>query len=139
MRVVLDTNTIISGLFWGGVPWQVYRAAFAEHYILLTTDAMIDELKDVLNRPKFAPSLAVFKRSADEILTEYLEIAELVTAAEIPTDVVRDPKDRAVLACAVGGNANCIISGDKDLLVLRTYQNISILTATPFLSQLSQP
>jgi putative PIN family toxin of toxin-antitoxin system len=138
MRVVLDTNTIISGLFWGGVPWQVYSAAFAEHYTLLTTDDLLNELMIVLNRPKFVQSLAIFKRTAEDIVSEYRQVAEFVIPAEIPSDVIRDPKDRAVLACAVGGKADFIVSGDKDLLILRTYENIRILNAAQFRSQLNQ-
>lgn len=138
MRVVLDTNTIISALFWGGVPWRVYSAALAERYTLLTTDSLLSELTNVLHRPKFAPSLAIFKRSADEIVAEYLKVAENVASLEVPPDVLRDPKDRSVLGCAVGGKADCIVSGDKDLLILNIYQNIPILSAAQFLQRLTE-
>jgi predicted nucleic acid-binding protein len=50
MRVVVDTNTIISALFWGGMPWQVYQAALSEQYVALTTNAVLDELRNV--RPR---------------------------------------------------------------------------------------
>jgi len=63
----------------------------------------------------------------------------LVESTEVPVDVVRDPKDRAVLECAVGGNADFIVSGDRDLLVLAAYQNIVILTAEQFVQHMAKP
>lgn len=137
-RTVLDTNIIVSGLFWQGTERVVLRAATFQTYTLLVSDETLAELDDVLSRDKFAKLRAALGKTADQLVSEIQEIAELVTSAEIPPDVVRDPKDRAVLACAVGGNANSIVSGDKDLLVLSVYQNITILTAAQFLSRLDE-
>jgi uncharacterized protein len=75
---------------------------------------------------------------ANTILSEYRTITELVTPAEIPPDAIRDPKDIPVLACAVGGKADYIVSGDNDLLVLTAYQNIPILSAAQFLKRLEE-
>lgn len=136
MRVVLDTSTIISALFWGGSPLQAYEAAIQGRYILLTSPVLLDELSNVLHRPKFAPALAAIRKDADEIIAEHHEIVELVTAADIPADAIRDPKDRTVLGCAVGGRADYIVTGDKDLLVLTSYQPILIMNTTEFLQRL---
>lgn len=57
MRVVLDTNTIISGLLWDGNAWEIYQAADDETLIILSSDALLTELKDVLGRKKFVPTL----------------------------------------------------------------------------------
>lgn len=138
MRVVVDTNTVISALFWDGVPWQVYNAALSEQYTLLTTEALINELRSVLLRPKFAPALTAIQTTVDEIIVEYREIAEPVIPVEIGADDIRDAKDRVVLACAVGGKADYIISGDKDLLVLVTYQDIPIVKAAQFVQLLER-
>lgn len=56
-----------------------------------------------------------------------------LTPLPVPDNAIRDPKDRMILACAVGGNADFIVSGDKDLLVLKTYQGIQIVTPSGFL------
>jgi predicted nucleic acid-binding protein len=59
--------------------------------------------------------------------------------ADVPEDAVRDPKDRMILACAVGGKADIIVSGDKDLVVLKAYQGISIVTPSDFLGIVNPP
>jgi putative PIN family toxin of toxin-antitoxin system len=113
IRVVLDTNTIISGLFWRGTPRQIYVAGAQEKYHLLTSENLISELYVVLQRKKFAPLLTALGKTSDDLIAEFRRSAELVTPAEIPQDAVRDPKDRVVLACALGGQADCIVSGDE--------------------------
>ena len=138
MRVVVDTNTVISALFWGGVPWQVYSAALSEQYTLLTTEALINELRSVLLRPKFVPALIAIQKTVDDIIVEYREIAEPVIPVEIGANAIRDAKDRVVLACAVGGKADYIVSGDKDLLVLETYQGVPIVKAAQFVQLLAE-
>lgn len=132
-RIVLDTNTIVSALLWGGLPWMVYKLVLSGDCIALTTEALLGELESVIRRPKFSAALAKFGRTADEILTLHRRVAEIVTPAEIPADAVRDPKDRVVLACALGGKADFIVSGDKDLLVLEQYEAIPIMSASQFL------
>ncbi len=137
IHVVLDTNTIISGIFWPGAPRLVYEAGFHEIYQIYSSDGLFAELNDVLRRTKFSPALTALGKSADELLAEWRRAAEFVVPAEIPTDAVRDPKDRIVLACAVGGNADYIVSGDKDLLALAVYEAIPILSASAFLKHLT--
>jgi len=138
IRAVADTNLIISGLFWRGNPSLIYDAASKGVYVSLTTTDLIDELDRVLHYPKFAARLAAIGKTANSIITNYRAITELVTPAEIPSDAVRDPKDLPVLACAVGGKADFIVSGDNDLLVLATYQNIAILSAAQFLERIDE-
>ncbi len=137
MRVVLDTNTIISAILWGGIPWQVYQSALSEQYILLSSEILLDELDKVLRRPKFIPMLSAVNKSVDAVVTAHRNIVESVTPVELSPDVVRDPKDRAILACAIGGDAQYIVSGDKDLLVLHEFHKIPILNAARFLEHLA--
>ncbi len=138
MRVVLDTNTIISGLFWDGLPGRVYDGAIDERYTLLASKALLNELLDVLQRPKFAPALKATSRTSETIMMRHRQIATIVEPVEIPSDVIRDPDDRDVLGCAVGGHADYIVSGDKDLLTLQLYDGITIVSAGTFLSILEQ-
>ena len=138
MRVVLDTNTIISGLFWDGLPWQVYHAALTGEYVLLASDAMIKELDDVLHRQKFAAALTEIDKTPELVVASHREVVELVHPADIAPDTVRDPKDTMILACAIGGKADYIVSGDKDLLALDIYQRIPIFSAVQFLEKLFQ-
>ena len=135
MRAVVDTNLIISTIFWKGAPKRLYQAA-AGQYQLLTSRALIAELGEVIHRPQFAQRLAAIGEIPREIMGAYMRLAEIVQPATVPDDSVRDPKDRIVLGCAVGGRADYIVSGDKDLLTLERYENIPIINATQFLEQL---
>jgi putative PIN family toxin of toxin-antitoxin system len=137
IRAVIDTNILISAFFWGGLPRQIVAAGVKEEYTPIVTQALIDELKRVLNYDKFQKELAKRNLSIDTLVAEYQDVAETVDDVEIPEDVIRDPKDRIVLGCAVGGKADYIVSGDKDLLVLGMYQNIPIVSAEAFLKHLT--
>jgi uncharacterized protein len=129
IRVVLDTNTIISGLFWGGLPRQLYIAAIDQRFKPVTSEDMLAELKRVLAYEKFAKALLKRDATPDTVVADYRELCELVTPIDIPPDAVRDPNDRIVLACAVGGQVDYLVSGDKDLLVLEDYEEVPIVTA----------
>jgi predicted nucleic acid-binding protein len=74
-----------------------------------------------------------------QALSIYRRMVEQVEPGEVPEDVVRDRKDRAVLACAVGGKAEYIVTGDEDLLILKTYQDVGIVTPAQFLEILQPP
>jgi uncharacterized protein len=137
IRAVLDTNIIISALLWGGLAQQIFNAARDERFVALLTGVLLVELTTTLSRDKFAEQLIRRKLTVDSIIEQYRAAVLFVDPAEVPADVVRDPKDQAVLACAVGGQADFIVSGDKDLLVLSSYKNIAIVDARQFLERLS--
>ena len=137
MRVVFDTNTVVSALLWGGIPRKAIELAAAEQIVILSSESLLNELARVLARPKFQPKFAAIGRSPAEVMAEYTASVETVTPADIPPGAVRDPKDQVLLGCAVGGKTNIIVSGDKDLLVLSTYGDIRILSADQFLQYLS--
>lgn len=133
LKVVLDTNLIISALFWGGIPGKLLAFAEENKLILLTSSALLDELSDVLQRPKFEPRLAILQKSAAEIVEDIKGASFIVAPAEIPP-TAPDPDDDAVLACAVGGQADHIVTGDKGLLSVGTIQNIPISDPATFLA-----
>jgi putative PIN family toxin of toxin-antitoxin system len=135
-RAVLDTNTIISGLFWQGAPRIVLDEASLKTFALLMSDELLNELNEVLAREKFSRLRTGLGKSAAEITSDLLTVIELVPSADIPPNAVRDPKDQKILACAIGGQADCIVSGDKDLLILGSFQNIPVMNATRFLQYL---
>ncbi len=136
IRAVIDTNIIISALFWGGLPEKVFAAARDERFTALLTEPLIAEVSKVLGRDKFAEQLLKRKMTAEAITAQYRAAAVFVEPAEIPPGIVRDAKDAMVLACAVGGKADFIVSGDRDLLVLNAYESIPILNADQFLQRL---
>jgi putative PIN family toxin of toxin-antitoxin system len=127
-RAVLDTNVIVSGLLWHGTPQTLMIAAFRHKFALISSELMLAELSSVLERPKLSKDLLRNNRTPDAVVTLIRGIAEIAVHLPVPSDVVRDPKDRIVLECAVGGRADVIVSGDQDLLVLERYTNIPIVT-----------
>ena len=135
VRVVLDTNTVVSGLLWAGPPREVIALIEQEKIILCTSPALIAELHDVIGRPKFSSRLERVQQSPHEVAERYVEHAAIIVEPqEVPEIVTSDPDDDLVLACALSAAADYIISGDRHLLDLKNYQDIPILSAADFLT-----
>lgn len=131
MRFVLDTNTLVSAaLMANSTPRQAFDAALNRGE-LLTSESCLAELNQVLHRPKFARYLTPFE--ADLFINQYSLKATVVTVSSSITDC-RDLKDNKFLELAIDGAANCIITGDQDLLVLHPYRAVSIVTPVDFLN-----
>lgn len=136
LRVVLDTNIIISATFWGGLPRTIYRMGIQDDYQLLTSSALIDELRQTLHKPKFETAFQRLNQTPETILNLYINTAALIEPEAISPGGLRDPDDAIVLVCALSGGADYIVSGDNDLLVLQTYRDIPIVTVDAFLKVL---
>jgi putative PIN family toxin of toxin-antitoxin system len=135
LRFVFDTNTVISALlFKDSVPGRAFYLALARGNILISSET-ITELTEVINRRKFDKYLTSGER--DEFLESFLVKAELVEVLE-DLKICRDPKDDKFLNLASSGEANFIVTGDDDLLVLKSYRNIPILNANDFLELFSR-
>ncbi len=133
MRVVIDSNVLISGLFWAGQPRKVVDLATAGAFQALTSPALLAELEDVLSEDFIVPESRILL-----ILRDILSYAEIISPDEDPPTAVRDAGDVKVIACAIAGNADYIVTGDKDLLVLGQVQGIPILTVKGFLEMLTR-
>lgn len=133
LRAVADTNIFISGLLWNGIPGRVLNIFIDEQAILLLSEDILHELEIKLNHPKFATRIYERKVSVESLMDDFRDLAEMVLPAYIPADAVHDPKDRIILACAIGGEADYIISGDKDLTSLKNYAGIHIVTPMEFI------
>lgn len=136
MRVVFDTNVVISGMLWSGTPRTALRLATTERVNAISSELLLDELRGVLQRKKFEKYLQRSDKSVDQLIDEYLEYTQIIEPASVPQDAVRDVDDTIVLATAIGGNATYIVSGDDDLLILKAYVNVSIVSVSVFLEQL---
>jgi len=128
MRLVLDTNVVASGLLWDGRPARLIDAAQANEVELFTSRVLLAELTRILRRAKFTKAIAASGASLEELVLGYAELAILVTPVPIPPTVLDDPDDDHVLACALAGNAELVVSGDRDLLSLKTFRAIPIIT-----------
>ena len=136
MRLLLDTNTAVSGLIWQGVPGQLIDEAVLGRIQLISTEALLDELREVLQRPKFKKKMIEIFLTDEELFEGYASLVELVKPVVLTNSVSRDPDDDQVLAAAIGGQVDLIISGDSDLLVLGNYQGIRIIRANEAVSYL---
>jgi uncharacterized protein len=101
---------------------------------------MLLELRETLQRPRFAERLAGRGETAESMATRFRAAChEAVPARIAPPADLRDPDDLHVLACAVGAEADAIVTGDKDLLVLKSFEGIPIIDATEALKRLGLP
>ena len=129
MRLVIDTNVLLSGLLWHGAPRRLIEAARNGTVVLISSPTLLQELEEVINRSKFAAIFARIERKPDAVLNEVQLMVEMVLAPPLRKPVCRDPDDDAVLALALAADADLIVSGDEDLLVLKVFQEIPITTA----------
>ncbi len=136
MRVVADTNTVVSGLLWHGNPRRVLDAARAGALQLYTSAALLAEIDEVLQRPKFAQRLSLVGVASHTLVLGYAALASLIVPAAISPVIIVDPDDDAVLACAVAACAEIIVSGDKHLLDLKEYEKIPIVSAAQLFARI---
>jgi len=131
LRVVLDTNVIVSAvLLAGSIPRRAFDKALDEGKILISEPILL-ELVEVFSRKKLNKYFAEEERM--RFLVALLKETELIEVTEVITDC-RDAKDNKVLELAVNGKAHYIISGDDDLLVLNPFREILILRPREFLN-----
>ena len=130
-RVVLDTNVLISAaLRPSGSPRQVVDAMRAQNGVLLFSDETFHELRTRLRSPKFDPYIS---RTARSVYLAQLEaVSEWVPIAGAKLGC-RDPDDDKLLETALMGEADCLITGDRDLLEMSPFHGIPILTPAAFL------
>lgn len=128
MRLVLDTNVIVSALFWGGIPRNVLEEAQQLHTLCFNEETLI-ELRAVLTHTKFEKDVLGLSFTIEEFLQRLTEHAIIVNTVSPFLNVIKDdPSDDKFLACARAARADFIVSGDKHLLALKTLRGIPILT-----------
>ena len=132
LRVVLDTNVLISAILFGGKPRRILEKAIRGEIRLCLSEPMLEELKGVLQRSKFDYSPEMIQI----ILTELMSISDFVNPSETINIVAEDPEDNRILECAVAANADYVITGDSHLLKLNKYLNIDVLNVAVFLEKL---
>jgi putative PIN family toxin of toxin-antitoxin system len=131
-RIVADTNVLVSALL--GKKLRIFLEKLSEDkFELFFSEATFEELFAVLTREKFADYLS--KNDIQEFRELLSYHSQLVTTTET-ISVCRDPKDKIFLECAMEVAVDYLVSGDQDLLVLRSYRNIPIVTPIEFLTTL---
>ena len=138
MRVVADTNTVVSGLLWHGAPRETLDAARSGKIELFTSTVLLVELEDVLGRAKLSKRLEMVGATPLELVRGYAALGSLVTSLPISPVIVEDPDDDQVLACAIAANADTIVSGDNHLLSLKNYEGIEIVRPAELIARISK-
>lgn len=136
MRVVLDTNTLVSAVLSSiGSPRRLLNGARAQQFELYTSPVLIAELHDVLSREKFASRFQQAGLTPLGVVSEIRRLAFIVTPISVPRVVQGDSDDDHVLACALACGADLIVSGDKHLTGLGAgYRGIRIAKAADAIS-----
>lgn len=138
MRVVIDTNILVSRyLTPHGLAGQILRLWRDERFELLVSEATLEELRDVLQRPSIRGRGQLSLRQIDEIIEGFRISATVVSPTET-IQVVVDPDDDKFLECAVAGGAELIVSRDPHLLDVKEYRGIRLVTPLTFLRILDE-
>lgn len=134
MRVVLDTNVLVSGLLWLGPPHRILELVDAGELTLCMSENLLQELEEVLRRSKFRTIIARRQTTVDELMSSVVSAAEIFEPTELePMEELRDRDDIQIFECALSADTEYVISGDEDLLVLKKGQGIPIVTPTGML------
>jgi putative PIN family toxin of toxin-antitoxin system len=129
VRLVLDTNVVVSALLWDGVPRRLLRVGRAEDVAFCSSSPLIAELTDVLSRPKFKKKIAASLLTVDQLVDLYVELVALVRPA--PTSrLAPDPDDDVVIGTALAAKADYLVTGDKGLLSVEAYEGGRIVTVS---------
>jgi putative PIN family toxin of toxin-antitoxin system len=136
MRVVVDTNVFVPALIMpsGSIGPVLLRLRQGD-FTLLYAQSLLEELIDVLNRPRIRRKYQLTEEDIETVVSLVLLRGEAVTP-EVRITACRDPKDNKFLEVAVTGEADVIVSGDEDLLVLHPFAGIPILPPAAFLRML---
>lgn len=127
MRIVIDTNVLVSGVFFGGFPRKILSYVVSQKVTACATIEIINEDEDIVQE-MIARKQGHINKTILTPLIKAMKVVESITHVEI----CRDPDDNKFLECAKDSNALYIVSGDKDLLVIKEYENIQIVTAKEF-------
>ena len=131
LRAVLDTNVYVSGtILPRGTPFEILEAWRRQAYVLVTSEAIIAEIERVLCYPRIRDRYAVTEQDIERLVGSLRADALVVCGLYEVSGVSSDPDDDKFLACALEAQADCIVTGDPDLLALGRYQGIDILSPT---------
>ena len=129
MKLVLDTNIFISAFYWGGNSQKVIDRVITGLDELYVSNKILEEISKVMSRPKF--------KTGQETIDKYIETIEKNSKKVFTEDrikgICRDKDDDDKLECGMICNADYLITGDDDLLVLRNYETIKIITPKDYL------
>jgi len=129
MKIVLDSNILVSSFYWVGNPRKVFDRVTNGLDELYITDEILREITSVMSEKKFDTSI--------EEIKEYVKIIEScsikLSPRNNPEKISRDEDDNKILQCGLDGNVDFVITGDNDLLVIKEYEKIKIIKPKEYL------
>lgn len=129
MRIVLDTNVVVSALLWRGAPSRLWEfACEGESVELFSSDPMLRELSRVLQDPGLAKQMMKVRIESSSLLAAYRAVVKVVTPNPIPPTILADPDDDVVLATALAAQADLLVSGDGAVRAVGAFRGIRIVT-----------
>ncbi|MGH9877721.1 MAG: putative toxin-antitoxin system toxin component, PIN family [Nitrososphaerales archaeon] len=135
MRIVLDTNVLVSALILDGKPRALLNAIVAKNHKLIFSRKIMEEFVEVTAEPRIQKY--VTRQEVSRFLHDLAPLSKLV-AARSKLKVVRDQKDNPVLAAAYDGRARYLVTGDEDLLTLEKFRKVKIVKVNEMLKILEQ-
>jgi uncharacterized protein len=135
VRVVIDTNILVSAFLWYGKPSRLLELAEEGSVRIFSSRHLMNELANSLAKEKLARAVLATGLSAKEMVTAYRQLTRAVRPVPV-SSISRDPDDDHVIACAIAAKADFIVTGDRDLLVLDPLDGIRIVEVARFLELL---
>ena len=132
MRIVCDTNVLVSGILFRGHPRRILTLVAQARLTNITSPALLREVEAVLARPKFG----LRPCQVDQILALFRDTFELVHPMDSLDVIEDDPADNRILEAALASSADVIVSGDRHLLALKEWRGIRVLSPAAFASTL---
>jgi hypothetical protein len=129
MRLVLDTNVVVSALLWDGPPRRLLRIGRAAGVTFFTSAPLLAELTDILSRPKFERKITASLLSIDQLVDLYAEMVAVVRPISIPR-LASDPDDDVVIGTAIAAKADFVVTGDRTLLSVMEYEGGRIISVS---------
>jgi len=130
MKIVLDANVVIAAFASRGLCESILELCFHSHEIVPSQELLEEILRNLRQKIKLPGGIV---KDIGNLLREH---ASIVSAIPLAADLCRDPDDVKILGLAIAANADCIVTGDKDLLVLKKFQGVPILTPRSFANML---
>ncbi len=136
MRVVADTNVLVSGSLWSGDSYTLLKKADAGEFRLLISEDIIREFSKVLDYKEIRQKIAKYGLEFNPTIERIISFSEFVTVKNRLDIVKDDPSDNRILECAQSGGAGLIVTRDKHLLTLREFEGIKIVDPKQALEEL---
>lgn len=129
MRLVLDTNVVVSALLWKGAPNRLLRVSHAKGVLLFTSRPLLEELVETLSKSKLQSKIAASLYSIDELVDLYCKKIAVVRPLPVPR-LAPDPDDDVVIGTALAAKASLIVTGDRTLRSVKAYESVRIVSVS---------